>query len=377
MLRDYRDLLASDRAPSLEELITEHHIPDLPDAHQLGIPKEWVIKQLRDGRALVMFDSFDEVSSEQRPKVARWLKQQMNRYSQSFFILTSRPKAYQEQEFGSHLELNTPLWIRNFSTDQSHRFIIRWYECQERYASGGRDTPDVEHQAQKASTELIDQIEHQNTLKDLAKNPLLLNIITTFHRRVPGAELPKRRVELYREICRLQLVDRPRARGVAPIMTQCDAQGILQQVAFAMMQKHWERIPETALLKGLSSIIQKRQETFSAEYFLTEVVQVSELLVHQEGEYEFAHLSFQEYLAATHIAQTKQEQRLYPHFTDGWWKATILLYSAQVNPNQLIREALNRDAWDVAYSCLQETTRKVDEDLQAKLQASPQHKTNA
>jgi hypothetical protein len=99
-----------------------------------------------------------------------------------------------------------------------------------------------------------------------------------------------------------------------------------------------------------------------------QVVQISELLVEQEDEIEFAHLSFQEYLAAAEIARTQQEAKLYDHFEDDWWKPTILLYGGLVNPTHLIRKMLELGANDLAYACWQDTTKRIDSELAAELQ---------
>ncbi|MEM7062978.1 MAG: hypothetical protein AAF572_07435 [Cyanobacteria bacterium P01_B01_bin.77] len=171
---------------------------------------------------------------------------------------------------------------------------MRWYECQERYTNAGRDTSDVKKISKQSAEDLVKQIETQPALRDLAKNPLFLNMIATFHSRFPGAESPKRRVELYREICLLQLRGRPKARSLDTLLTNCNAQEILQRVAYAMMNRSLERFSRSTLLKGLTQIIQSYEETFTAHDFLEQIVQVSELMIRQEDEYEFAHLSFQE-----------------------------------------------------------------------------------
>lgn len=320
-----------------------------------------------------MLDGFDEVSRDQRPAVARWVNEQLRRYRKSVFILTSRPKAYREQGAADRLEFATTLWVRDFNAEQRQRFVNQWYLCQERYTHGGRNTPDVQKIAEQAAKDLLAQIEARSELKDLAKNPLLLNMIVTFHRRYPSAELPKRRVELYREMCLLQLRDRPAARQLETLLTQCDAQTILQMLSLAMMRGRLERIDRAKLLPGLAKCLQQQSETTAAQDFLEQVVQISELLVEREpDEFEFAHLSFQEYLAATQIAQTHQESLLYEHFNDDWWKPTILLYATQVNPTNLIREMMQRGATDLAYLCLQETTKRVDPALAAELNALKQ-----
>lgn len=363
VLRKYRELLAQDEPPDLPKLITELHIPDLPGAQNLQVPENWAKNMLEKGRAVVMLDGFDEVAKEKRPTVAKWIHQQMRQYGQSIFIVTSRPKAYKEQDAADRLQLVTPLWVRDFDADQRQKFVSQWYQCQMRYASGGRDTPEVQKRATDAAKELLDQIEARQELKDLAKNPLLLNMIVTFHRRFPGAELPKRRVELYREICQLQLKDRPRARTLDTLLTECEPQKIIQQLALMMMQERLERIDQPLLLSALSYFL--KDESVDATAFLEQVVQISELLVEREPEeYEFAHLSFQEYLTAVEIHQENQEAQLYQSFEDDWWKPTILFYAALTKqPTNLITAVLSQGEVNFAYACLQETTKHIDSNI--------------
>ncbi|MBD1872167.1 GUN4 domain-containing protein [Nodosilinea sp. FACHB-131] len=373
VLRKYRDLLASENVPDLPTLITQHHIPSLPkEGRDMPVPANWATDMLRRGDAVIMLDGFDEVAKDQRPAVANWINSQMRRYGNSVFIVTSRPKAYRDQDAAHRLELSTALWVRDFDVIQRRDFVTRWYQCQERYAHGGRDTPDVVKLANEAAQDLLHQIETRQELKDLAKNPLLLNMIVTFHRRYPRVRLPQRRVELYKEICQLQLRDRPRARQLDTLLTQCEAQVALQMLALYMMQQRLERIAYQDLSQVLTRSLRQQEELINVEDFLDQVVQISELLVQQEDEYEFAHLSFQEYLAAAEIARTQQEALLYDRFKDDWWKPTILLYASQVNPAWLLRHMLDRGATDLAYTCWQDTTKRLDPALEEALKVLTQ-----
>ncbi|MEN8446601.1 MAG: GUN4 domain-containing protein [Cyanobacteria bacterium J06555_13] len=131
------------------------------------------------------------------------------------------------------------------------------------------------------------------------------------------------------------------------------------------------RVEGTQLLELVSEALVEQEEALTATAFLEPVVEVSELIVQQEDEYEFAHLSFQEYLAAAHVAAgAAREELLYEHVTEDWWKPMLLLYSGLVNPTKLIREAISQGANDVAYDCLQETRKRIDEGLKASLQAA-------
>lgn len=361
VLRKYGDLLAQENPPTLPELITYHHIPNLPkEGNERPIPENWATNLLRQGNAVVMLDGFDEISIDQRHAVSYWINQQMHRYAKPIFIVTSRPKAYKEQDVIDRLELPTTVWIRDFNADQRRDFVSRWYQCQEKYAHGGRDTPYVKQLAANSANDLLSQIEARQELKALSKNPLLLNMIVHFHRRYPGSSLPKRKVDFYREICSLQLRDRPRALRLDTILTQYDVQAILQKLALQMMEERRERLTNSAVIKRLAAYLQQQGRITDARELLEQVVQVSELLVEQEDEVEFAHLSFQEYLAAAEIAHTQQERKLYEHFGDDWWKPTILLYAGLVNPTRLMRTMLRLGANDLAYACWQESSKQID-----------------
>jgi predicted NACHT family NTPase len=57
---------------------------------------------------------------------------------------------------------------------------------------------------------------------------------------------------------------------------------------------------------------------------LQQIEQISELLVQREPEeFEFAHLSFQEFLAAKEIVRRRQEDLLVSHFGEDWWNITF------------------------------------------------------
>jgi predicted NACHT family NTPase len=370
LLRKHRALLTTETAPDLAQLITAHHIPSLPVTAGLRVPTDWAKSHLQRGRMVVMFDGFDEVPQAQRPRLARWLQTQMQAYRNSVFILTSRPKAYTEQPVADRLDFHTLLWVRDFNPKQRQAFVQQWYWCQEYYYHGKQDIPAVKRAAEDAAQDLLHQIGQRAELTDLAKNPLLLNMIAMFHRHDPSAQLPKRRVELYQQICQLLLKDRPGARQLETLMDDWEAaQIIVQMLALTMMQQKVERLEQAELLTCLTEYLQAQEETVTAREFLQVIEQISELLVQREpGEYEFAHLSFQEFLAAKEIVRRQQVEVLYDHVAEDWWKAVILLYAAQVKPSGLIRGLLQRGATDLAYACWQETSKRIDADLQKDLQ---------
>ena len=357
-LRKWQEVIANQNQLDLPTLIEQHHIPHLPEGKGLKLPPNWAKNHLRQGKMLVMLDGFDEVRRSWRKPVSQWIGEQMKEYPRANFILTSRPASY--RDYASENQPTAQLFVKAFNQGQQERFVKRWYLCQERYARGGRNTPLVEVQAEQNTANLLGQLNERRELADLAKNPLLLNMIVNLHRCYPGNQLPQRRTELYREIFRLQLGDRPLARQIELILPADKSQQVLQGLALYMVIENEPQIEDERLVEQLQIHLNRLDEPVNLSEWAKQIEQVSELLVKQDDRYEFAHLSFQGYLAAVEIKQNKQEDLLVQHLQDSWWKETILLYAAQVNPSNLVRELCKigtPDAIDLAYDCLRESPR--------------------
>ena len=368
LLRKYRDLLTQENPEDLPTIIEKYHLPSLNA--NLQMPTNWAWDLLHKGRMLILLDGFDEVPKLQRPLVSQWLNAQMRNYPKSVFILSSRPKAYIEQPFSDdRLDLKSIFHVQPFTLKQIQEFVEKWYWCQEYYGCGKTDSDAVRREATNAANNLLGQIINREELTKLASNPLLLTMIARFHRRYPSAELPKRRGDLYQEICNLQLKDRPTARQLETMLMDVEAQVILQMLALEMMIQKEERIDREILLEKLDAYLSTQNETVNASEFLEEVEKISELLVQKEDELEFSHLSFQEFLAAMEIIRTNQESILHSHFHDDWWKQVILLYVSKVKkPSNLIRTALDAGAKDLAFACTQETRKQIDDKIKKDLQ---------
>ncbi len=377
-----RDLLSSDNPPPLAEFMTKHYIPALPGGKSLVVPEGWSQRVLQEGRAVILLDGLDEVPLMMRSAMAKWMNDQINAYPKSVFILTSRPKAYERQQKGhDRLDGLMAFWVQEFDDGQRRNFIDRWYRCQEVFVRR-REDEAVYQLAQTEADDLYAQINGRQELKDMAKNPLLLMMMATFHRRFNGANLPRQRVKLYQEICNLQLQDRPgdRERKLETVLLNCDAQAILQPLALEMMKRQCRLLDRKIVLSTLQAVIEEKGENIDAEEFLEQVTTVGELLIRQEDEYEFSHLSFQEYLAAMEIVKTGQESLLYEHFNISGefadsWPRLMLLYVGLVNPTTLIREALRQNKPDLADQLYRETTKQIDDstlisDLENGLKAS-------
>ena len=296
----------------LSTLIEKHHIPELPTSEDLQIPPYWAKNHLRKGTMLVMFDGFDEVKEEWRNDVMRWLAEQVQGYPNAYFILTSRPSAY--NNIAEEHQLKSKLFVKPFNRRQKSDFINNWYWCQEKFIRSGRNTVNAKEKAVANSNNLLAQLEQLPRLNDLARNPLLLNIITNLHYSYPDEGLPKRRGELYQDIVKLLLKDRPKARRITPVLPLDEAQKVLQELALFMVINNQKTIEYNAILNQTKTSINDFDESVDANKFIQQIINVSELLVKKDENYEFAHLSFQGFLAGKEIIETKQESLL----LDNW-----------------------------------------------------------
>jgi hypothetical protein len=104
--------------------------------------------------------------------------------------------------------------------------------------------------------------------------------------------------------------------------------------------------------------------------FLKMIENTSGLLVEREaGLYGFAHLTFQEYLAAVHVRDQKLEDELVKKVQDSWWHETIRLYAAQSDATNVVKACLSLKqpsvvALTLAMECLEET-REVKPELRS------------
>ena len=370
LLRKWAKVMAQPDAPTLSQLLANRYIPDLPDGDRLRLTPDWVDNLLFRGDGLVMFDGFDEVAEDQRQAVSYWLHNQMMRYPRSVFILTSRPAGYDHYQAE---RLSTTLRVRPFTDEQRNRFVNQWYLCQEQYSRGGRDTPEVREVAKDASHQLIAQINRRPALADMAQNPLMLNMIAAFHRFYPTGNLPRQRTELYQEICQLQLQDRPMAKGIKMLLPGGASQQVLQGIALEMVQRNTTILQLREIIslakRHLSNVT---DELIEPAEFINQIVKVAELIVEREpGEYEFAHLSFQNFLAAVEINRLNRMDLLLANWDKAWWKETILLYASQLrNITGLIQAACNMGpvAIPLAYECWKENPRHVPTEIVERLQ---------
>ena len=370
-LRNVRDLITTEKPLSLVELI-EDHIKKLPAPQRLTAPPNWVENRLKMGKLLVMLDGLDEVADEsQRQKVSKWVNQQMKTYRQTNFIVTSRPYGFRSTPVE---EVGTVLEVLPFSQKQMEEFIHNWYLQTEIMSRAGRNTPAVRDEAKNHAENLIERIISNRSIADMARNPLLVTMISTVH--YCGSALPGRRVELYQKICDLLLGSRQEAKGIKTPLTGEQYKLVLQVLALALMERKTREFTPKLGEELIKDKLRKvTGDKLTPSEFLEQIKKLCGLLVERElGVYEFAHLSFQEYLAAVQIKELQEDNILVDNLDDLWWAEAIRLYAAQGNASNLIEKAIENssvNSLSLALDCLEaslEVEPEVRENLELMLE---------
>jgi HEAT repeat protein len=296
---------------------------------------------LERGRALILLDGLDEVVDEaQRRKVAEQIETFLHQYQDNPAVITSRPAGYRWDFF--NLDEFPHYTLESFDDKQVATFIDHWYDSR---------LKDDKEQAERRKADLQKAFARNERIRLLAKNPLLLTIITLIHRY--GGELPKQRCELYEAAVKTLLIKWDSGKEIKRYeqdliyLKQDDLLYILKKLAYWIHTKG--SVGETeggTIIKKNDLIGQLRKEIQArtkrefdeaeeeAKRFIDFIRQRTGLLNEQgQDRYAFVHKTFQEYLTAEEIyylANREDDTNIIldhfrAHLHDQHWREVLLL----------------------------------------------------
>lgn len=326
-LREHAKAICDD-SPSLAELV-EAHFANQKRYPELNPPSKWFPAQLKAGHCLVLLDGLDEVSEDFRQAVVTWVDRQIREYPRCRFVLTARPQGYVD----TPLTQAHVLEVLPFTPEQVEQFVRNWYLAT-KITLSGKDDPGIRRDADVEADDLLRRLSEQPTLQELTVNPLLLTMIANVH-NYRGA-LPKRRVELYAEICDVLLGHWQSAKGIDDTLSAKQKRAVLQPLAEEMMAERVREFTTSDVLTAMEPHLEGVGLTKDdAPVFLKNLQDQSGLLLENKaGVWGFAHLTFQEYLCAAYWHETAKPahwtaERWQVAIEDSWWHEVLRLYAAQ------------------------------------------------
>ncbi|MDD2921900.1 MAG: NACHT domain-containing protein, partial [Anaerolineales bacterium] len=346
----------STRDIRLDDFIAEYFAgigADLPIGEMLS-------EALKAGRALILLDGLDEVRDlNVRNTVVERVVDffAFHRREGNKFVLTSRVVGYRAVRPSA--EDLVECTIVDFEEDEIEEFVTYWTSALEKQAQG--NTAVARADAETDRRELLDAIQQNQGVRQLASTPLLLTILALMKRQ--GVSLPERRVQLYDQYVNTLLSTWNRARSLSGRAPGRDIDEIQTLRILAPLALWMHEVSPGVGLVGREDMRRKLEELFlersdasphqAARQFLIDVREHAALLLERgPGEYGFIHLTFEEYLAAVALALKGQGdsapiiETLSAHVGEQSWREVTLLTIGYLG----IRQQLPKVAGEVVES---------------------------
>ncbi len=313
-----------------------NYLREYYNAQSIRLPEDFFAVPLEEKRSVLLLDGMDEVADPTlRQRVARIIEKFVVRYPGNRYLVTSRIVGY---EGASRLGANFGLaQVRDFNAEEVRQFVYDWTRAVE-VTLAGRESETILRQADQQAEHLVKAIRGNPRVAELAVNPLLLTVIALVHRY--RAQLPERRSELYEEAVEVLLGQWDTAKGLDTKISlggreldSGDRRSLLEPVAFWMHEQKRRELEADELIELLRPAFtgmaggDRAAAAKSVNAFVRLVNERSGLLVERgAGVYGFAHLTFQEYLAARALADREDAiPYTLERLGNPWWREVILL----------------------------------------------------
>lgn len=305
-----------------------------------GIPPELFQQALKEGRCLLLFDGLDEVANRQaRTRLAQSLAQVPGHFPGNRVVVGTRPAGLTGETEGALRPTFQRCLIQRFTPEDLQRFFRFWYALD----------PTLPSKAQQHEADaLYERIKAASGTLSLAETPLLATLLLLIWRK-EGA-LPERRVDLYERCCRLLVEEWEQSHDVAyrGLFVELGWEQhlrLLAPIAYAIHSREQHTsisredlrdLLEAGLLRG--KLCHSDTAGLEASRFLEALSLRSGLLQFQgDGHYGFPHLTFQEYLAARHLAAQPDPgpiNLVMEHLHEAWWQEVHLLAIGRLGSDQ-------------------------------------------
>lgn len=345
------------------------------------MPKGWVHSKLASGQAIVLVDGLDEVPELRREEVRNWVKDMVQAYPEAYYFITSRPNAIEENWIKDEAFKDAELQPMELS--DIHSFIDHWHQAIAEEINDEQEKAELPSCAQR----LKEEIENTRSIRNLATNPLLCAMLCTLNRE-RGEHLPSDRIKLYEVCCEMLIEGRDRDRRIslidypAAVLTYREKLVLLQDLAYWMIKNGWTEVESRRVedrfarkLTYMHNIPENISHIDVRRLFVERANIIREPVV---GRIDFAHRTFQEFLAAKAALDEGDIGVLVKNAQDDQWQQVIILASGLATRKvreELIRELIQRGDIEtenryqlhlLAVSCL-DTSVELGSDLKAEI----------
>ncbi len=306
----------------------------------------------KDIPVLLLLDGLDEAGNEQqRAGIAEMVSDLSQTYSEAYgnrYLVASRPSGYGGLV---HLRNFTERHLDVLEPEEAKALITKWFREAERHvAEKGTSRNTSRTPAQEHAGELWGAIERNSRLLEMSENPLLVTSMALL--QYNNVRLPDQRARLYEKLVELLLEvwRKQQLHGTLQVIETVShlarERRNLEYLAFEMQQQLGQvrEVSLTQIVAWLSLRMrgepdekrQRIQDVFNSLTLHSGLIQERNTL------YSFAHLTFQEYLAACALDSLDEEQQssnvsvtfLLDLSNDERWRETLLLAAGRWSNDQ-------------------------------------------
>ncbi|MBV1855614.1 NACHT domain-containing protein [Catellatospora tritici] len=309
----------------------ERFVADLGRHIVAEMPGDWAHAQLRAGRAVVLIDGVDELAEDLRQEVRTWLSALVGTFPEARYVITSRPAAA-PADWLDH-DGFTVAEMEPMSRSDVPVFVRRWHDAMRDQSAGADERAELD----RCEANLLQELTTQRHLRQLAGYPLLCALLCALHRDRRG-HLPTNRMELYDVALQMLLDRRDHERRInhGPTLSRTDKMLLLRDIAYWLIRNNW--------LSTSAARVEERIETKlrSMGHITSSAAEVYQALVERsglirepvDGQTDFVHRTFQDYLAAAEAVAQGDIGALIANASTDLWSEMVIMASGHATFGQ-------------------------------------------
>lgn len=276
------------------------------------------------GRILFMLDGLDETEPGLRDDyILPWLAELCKKYPDCLYLVSSRPVGYPP---GTLRKLKfSECDLQDFKEPEIAKYTRHW--CTAIRLAQNDPDEEARREGAKEGEHIVAGFKGHPYIRNLARNPLMLSAICLVN-YFEGGQLPKDRAVLYKLCVEGLLHHWDQRRGIRSAYSLDEKLRVSREVAIAMQSDDRAEYEAAKVLKIFADVLKDKDR---AKKLLEHIRYRTGLLIERRaGVFAFAHLTFQEYLAARAVYEGNHlgidaNQSAREH-TDGRWNEVIALY---------------------------------------------------
>ncbi|WP_321992650.1 NACHT domain-containing protein [Marispirochaeta aestuarii] len=280
-------------------------------ALEYSISCEEFEKILADYEIVFLLDGYDELVTEAEKDVFKKLVLYIQKIT-NIVIITSRNKRLQPPEELSNFQE----WkLSDFSFGQIKSFLNKWFD--------------------KKNEKLIEQLKDHNLLEKLPNTPLVMTLVAILFEADDNTEVPSNLSELYSMFVDLLLGKWNLDRRLNTMHKANDKETYLESLAVYLHMNNKISCSDDELIEVFQQTTKKMGKSIDIDQLLDELVNETNLIcINEYREYQFRHLSFQEFLVGKKLTVKSDLTDIIPLLPSPWWDQVVYFFCGVRKENE-------------------------------------------